>query len=57
MVSFSYTIDKIDNAQFLFPVATYAALIPYLVVSIVDMIGVSIAGCTVLKLPSTRIHH
>ena len=37
----SYTIDKVESANFLFPVAIYAAMIPYLVVSIVDMIGVS----------------
>jgi hypothetical protein len=37
----SYSIDKIENAQFLFPVATYAALIPYMAVTIVDMLDVS----------------
>ena len=42
----SYTIDKVESANFLFPVAIYAAMIPYLVVSIVDMIGVSAVGCT-----------
>ena len=40
----SYAIDKVDSSQFLVPVALYSALIPYLVVTIVDMIGVSESG-------------
>ena len=46
----SYTIDKVESANFLFPVAIYAAMIPYLVVSIVDMIGVSANNALVVHI-------
>ena len=33
--------DKVENGQFLFPIATYLGLLPYIAVSILDMLDVS----------------
>lgn len=39
--SFSYMFDKVENGQFLFPIASYMGFLPYIAVSVLDMLQVS----------------